>query len=126
MALGTAMFNGQLGAGWREPEGHFRWMKRRGVVYMGGPSRSGQRLRVEGFCPRLPEGPVKLTVSVDGRQCDPFVIDKAPERFQMECALGAETVGKEKVEVTLEVDKPMERTGEGSELGMPMSAVSIR
>ncbi|MCC6585956.1 MAG: hypothetical protein IT168_04485 [Bryobacterales bacterium] len=124
--VGSMRFNAQLGEGWHGPEGHFRWMTLRAVVFLKGPEKAGSVLRVEGFCPRLPGGPVTLSATVDGETCGSYVIATAEERFAAEFTLGDDLIGRDKVKITLALDHPVQKAADGRDLGMPISVVAIR
>lgn len=123
---GSPRFSNQLGEGWYEPEGHFRWMAGRAVVYLAGPERPGQVLRIEGFCPeaQLKAGAVQLTVRVNGTALAAVRLDRANERFSHDVPLPEQAVNQARVTVELDLDRTT--NADGRRLGMPVSAVSIR
>lgn len=123
---GSTRFSNQLGEGWYEAEGHFRWMAGRAVVYLAGPERPGQVLRIEGFCPevQIQGGAVHLTVRVNGSALPVVRLDRANERFSHDLPLPDHVVNQARVTVELDLDRTT--NPDGRPLGMPVSALSIR
>ena len=67
IVAGLPVYEKDLGAGWYEPEGAFRWMGKRAEVLLAGPARAGERLLVAGFCPASQgDTPIELTVTAEG------------------------------------------------------------
>lgn len=123
---GSSRFSSQLGEGWYEPEGHFRWMARRAVVYLGGPDRPGQALRIEGFCPgsQIAAGPVRLAVRTNGLVLPVLLLDQPNERFSHDLPLPASLLNQPRLTVELELDRVT--NPDGRPLGMPISSLSVR
>lgn len=123
---GSSHFSSQLGEGWYQPEGHFRWMAKRAVVYLEGPDRSDQVLRIEGFCPQaqIEAGPVQLSVRANGVVLPTLRLDQPNERFLHDLPLPASLLNQPRLTVELELDRVT--TPDGRPLGMPISSLSVR
>lgn len=125
---GHPAFAGQLGEGWYEAEGGYRWMSRRAVVWLGGPKSPEERLHISGFYPeeQLRNGVVRMTVWVEGFRQGPVVLGNSDREFRFSFPLPPETLGRQRIEVVVEVDRTFSPEGEGRELGAAFGAFSIR
>ncbi len=125
---GNPLFDGQLGPTWHAREGAYRWMPKRATVRLGGPSVSGERLYVSGYCPKrqLERGPLTLTVSVEGRALPAVKITRGDELFEFSFPLPAELIGRASVEIALEVDRTLTDAGDGRVLGLVFGSFAIR
>ena len=74
-----------LGPEWYESDGDHRWMPRRAGLRMGAPSARGQKLYLRGHCPdeQLREGPLPVTVSVEGVTLPPTAIRPGEKAFEL-------------------------------------------
>lgn len=101
-------------------------MPKRANVRLGGPTARGQRLYLSGHCPKvqLDQGPLPLTVAVDGKPLPPALIQPAAQQFELDFALPDELVGKESVEVAVEVGRTFKSYGR--ELGVVFGVFEIR
>jgi hypothetical protein len=126
--VGHPAFANQLGEGWHEVEGGYRWMSRRAQVWLGGPKSPEDRLHIAGFCPaaQLRKGAVGMTVWVDKSRLGHVLLDKADQEFRFSFALPPDSLGRERVEVVLEVNRTFTTEGDGRELGAAFGILSIR
>jgi hypothetical protein len=115
-----------LGKTWYPRDKAIRWMPKRATVRLGGPTARGQRLYLSGHCPKvqLDQGPLPLTVAVDGKPLPPALIQPAAQQFEFDFALPDELVGKESVEVAVEVGRTF--TSHDRELGVVFGVFEIR
>ena len=126
---GSSVFSGQLGEGWNPIEGHFRWMGKRAVVYLGAPESERQRLYLMAYCPAIlvRPGPLRLTVTIDGHGNEPVVITKPDAAVEATFDLPPGSVGRERLVVVLEVDRSIQEQGpDGRTLGLAFGGLSIR
>ena len=74
-----------LGPEWYPSDGDHRWMPRRATVRMGAPTASGQKLYLRGSCPdeQLKDGPLPVTVEVEGVKLPPAVIRPGENAFEL-------------------------------------------
>lgn len=121
------IFARQLGPGWYEIQGTHRWMGRRASLWLGGPTAAGQKLVVEGFCPaaRLEGGPVRMSLSAGGFPIGQVVL-VSPGLFRREFDLPPELLGRDRLEIGLELDGTFRVPGDARELGLAFGRFAIR
>jgi 4-amino-4-deoxy-L-arabinose transferase and related glycosyltransferases of PMT family len=117
-----------LGKSWYPREEAHRWMPKKASLQLGGPAKAGQRLYLSGFCPaaQMEKGPLPLGVAVDGRALPTVRIERGDEQFEFSFALPDDLVGKESVEVSVEVGRTFVPPGEKRELGVVFGVFEIR
>jgi hypothetical protein len=117
-----------LGKTWYPRDDKHRWMPKQATVRIGGPTSARQRLHISGYCPagQLEKGALPLSLSVDGKALPPVKIQPGIEQFAFDFALPAELVGKESVEVAVEVGRTFTPPGEDRELGLVFGVFEIR
>ena len=125
---GNPAFADQLGPGWYEAEGGYRWMAKRAVVRLGPPARPGAQLQIQGFCPasQLLSGPVHLKIFIDGQPNPAVVVNRADEEFRFLIPVPDTLKNKDFVEIVLEVDRTVIPPGDGRSLGLAFGSFSIR
>ena len=125
---GNPAFAEQLGEGWYEAEGGYRWMGKRAVVRLGPPQRPGAELQIQGFCPasQLLAGPLHLKVFIDYYPNPVVVVDRADEEFRFVFVVPDQLKTKDFVEVVLEVNRTVTPPGDGRALGLAFGSFSIR
>jgi hypothetical protein len=103
-------------------------MPKTATVRLGGPATSGQRLYLSGYCAKaqLEEGPLPLSVRVDGRALAVVRIQPGAAPFEFDFALPDELVGKESVEVAVEVGRTFTAARDKRELGVAFGVFEIR
>jgi hypothetical protein len=126
--VGNSLFAGQLGPEWYAVEESYRWMPKRATVRLGGPHSPGQKLHVEGFCSarQIEEGPLAVTVSVDGQAYPPVLLDRGDAAFKFSFPLPSELVGKERIEVSVEVDRTFTVASDPRPLGLVFGTFAVR
>jgi len=126
--VGQELLADQLGEGWYPIEGGYRWMGKTAVVRLAGPSSPEQRLYVTGYVSEeaLANGPIALTVTVDGRTLSTAAVTVPNARFDFDFPLPADLVGHELVDVRLSVDRTFTPPSESRELGLAFGVISIR
>lgn len=125
---GLPMFANNLGEGWYAPEGNYRWMAKRASLRVPGPRSPSERLYLGGYCPaaQIANGPVRLSVSAEGRPIGQLLVDVRDAVFIHSVALPKELTGKPLVEVTLEVDRTFRVPPDPRDLGMAFNMFEIR
>jgi hypothetical protein len=125
---GSPLFETQLGPGWYGIEGNYRWMAKRATVWLGAPQSAGEKLHVAGYCPvsQVQKGPLKMTVSVDGLPFPPILLDQGDALFENAFPLSKKLLGKERVELTIEVDRTFQAPSDGRSLGLVFGTFAIR
>lgn len=113
-----------LGVGWREREPRQRWMARRAEVTLGAVDTvRSVTVRVEGYAPDavLAEGPVRLTILVQGRERRVFTVSRVgPWGFDFDGV----RLAPGPVFVEMEVDRVYRQ--EGQEFGLVVTVLERR
>jgi hypothetical protein len=125
---GNPAFSEQLGTGWYEAEGGYRWMGKRAEVRLGTSGKPGAQLQIQGFCPasQLLAGPLHLKIFIDGRPNPPVVVDRADEEFRSVLPVPEPLKNKDFVEIVLEVDRTVTPPGDGRSLGLAFGSFALR
>ncbi|MBK7927015.1 MAG: hypothetical protein IPJ98_05790 [Bryobacterales bacterium] len=125
---GNPAFADQLGEGWHEAEGGYRWMAKRAVVRLGVPAHPVSELFLQGFCPasQLSQGPLHLQVFIAGKPNPPVVVDRAGEEFRFPFPLPEPLKTKDPIEIVLEVDRTVTPPGDGRSLGLAFGSFALR
>lgn len=124
----STVFKDLLGPTWHEPEGTHRWMPGEATVRLGGPATGEEKLRLQGSCPAqlTREGPLRLTVAVDGQVVGTKQLTALDDAFDFSFTLPAKLVGKSEVTVRIAVDRTLRLEGDGREMGLAFGTISIR
>ena len=125
---GNPLYAEQFGPTWHAIEGGYRWMPKRATVLLHGPSAPGANLFLSGFCVarHVKTGPLRVTVSVDGTSIGHADLTKPDATFELTFPLPAQSVGKARIEVAVEVDRTFVVPSDGRELGLVFGAISVR
>ena len=117
-----------LGRTWYPIEGGFRWMPKTATVRLGGPRSAGERLYVSGYCAAslLAAGPLEMLVSVEGERYPAVRISKGDRAFEFDFSLPSKLIGRDSVEVEIQVSRTFIPPGEGRELGLAFRGFEIR
>lgn len=117
-----------LGPEWYESDGDHRWMPRRATLRMGAPTAVGQKLYLRGACPeeQLREGPLPVTVTVDGRALAGAAIRPGETAFELSFLLPDSVVGKTEMRVTVEVGRSFRPASDPRELGLAFGTFEVR
>ena len=117
-----------LGDTWYQNDGTHRWMPKRATVRLGGPKSNAERLYITGYCPQqqFEKGALPLSVQIDGEPLGAVSIQPGTERFDFDFPLPAGLVGKESVEVAVEVGRTFATTGDDRQLGVVFGVFEIR
>ena len=124
--VGDPLFAGQLGPEWHRIEGRYRWMPRRATLRLGGPRSPEEKLYLSGFCPEshLRKAPVAIRVTVNGRKLAAATLTE--QQFKFFFDLPDDLTDITDLEVMLEVDRVLDPTGDGRELGLVFGVIAIR
>ena len=126
--VANPLFESLLGPTWYPVESGFRWMPRRATVRLGAPRSSAEKLYLQGSCPEqlTKSGPLRFNVSIDGRNIGAADIQQGEGQFERNFALPAATVGKESIEVAIELTRTLQRPEIGRELGLTFGTFAVR
>jgi hypothetical protein len=125
--VGQAAYEPQLVSGFYGIEDGFRWMSKRGVVRLRGPRNANEKLEISGTCPEqhMAKGPLRLTISVDGRVIATHEITRSNLAFTFRDGLPVEAVGKKSVDVAIEADRTLSTPTDDRALAVVVATVSI-
>jgi hypothetical protein len=117
-----------LGREWYAADGNHRWMPKRATVRMAGPSAAGQKLYLRGSCPeeQLRQGPLAVTVSIDGVALPAASIRPGENSFEIAFLMPAATVGQPVVQVAVEVARTFHTASDQRDLGLAFGVFEIR
>lgn len=120
-------YSSLLGPTWYPAEKGFRWMPKTATVKLSGPISPSQRLYVTGYAPGavLAAGTVTLHFTAAGLDLGSVTLRRPNEPFSLNFALPPELVGRDFIEITVEVDKPYRPPGEIRDLGMVFGTFGI-
>jgi hypothetical protein len=126
--VGQPSFAPQLGPSWHRLESGHRWMPRRATVRLGGPRTAAEKLHVSGFCPaaQVAGRPLRVSVGVDGALIEAFQLSKGDAPFHLVLKLPPQLIGKQRVEVFVEVDHTFAEPPDRRELGLSFGSFEIR
>lgn len=126
--VGQRSFARQLGPAWYELDSGRRWMPRRATVRLGGPRSTADRLYIVGYCPaaQVAGRPLGVSVGVDGRLLRTFPMSQGDAPFDLATDLPPDLVGKERVEIFVEVDRTFTSPPDRRELGLVFGTFEIR
>ena len=113
-----------LGPTWHSSDGTHRWMPRHATLALGGPRSPAEKLHLAGRCPPA-DRPIELSVLVDGYRVARRRLPPGGP-FAVDIDLPAAALGKDKIEVALEVDHAVNPPGDGRELALAFGVVEIR
>jgi len=124
---GNPLFEGLMGKTWYAADGGVRWLGKSATVELAGPSHDGETLYVSGYCPvpTLSAGPFMLTVRADGQKIGDATINK-PDRFEFSFPMPLATVGKPKIEISVEVDHTVKPGQDTRDLSLLFGTFTMR
>jgi hypothetical protein len=117
-----------LGPTWYTLEGYYRWMPKSATVRLAGPATKDEKLYLRGFCPEIEtkQGPLELTIAVDGTALAPVRIAPRQILFDFSFPLPAALVGKSRVEVSVEAGRTIRLPGDGRDLSLAFGIFEVR
>ena len=123
---GNPIYSWLLGPTWLQPDSGVRWMPGKATARLGGPKKKGTKLELSGFIPeeQLKSGPRHLIAFVDGIRVGETEINDPGDDFDRLFPMPDSSVGKEAVEIEIQVS-PVDRRG-GQEYGAVFGKIAIR
>jgi hypothetical protein len=117
-----------LGPEWYQSDGDHRWMPRRATLRIGAPSTPGQKLYLRGSCPdeQLREGPLPITVKVEGVTLPPTTIRPGDNAFELAFMLPDALIGKPEMHVTVEVGRIIRPASDPRDLGLVFGTFEVK
>jgi hypothetical protein len=128
LSVGSESAAPHLGEGWYQPEGTHRWMGKRASLTIPRPRAPAALLRLEGYVPAflVRSGPVRLKVGAGGQPVGATELRQADAPFAVEFPLPAKLAGDGEMRVTLEVGNAVRPPGDGRDLGLAVTSITVR
>jgi len=128
LSVGGESAKPHLGEGWYQPEGTHRWMGKRASLTIPRPRAAPAALGIAGYVPAflVASGPVRLKVGVDGAPVGETELRQADAPFAVEFPLPAALAGEGDLRITLEVANVVRPPGDGRDLGLAVTRVTVR
>ena len=117
-----------LGPEWYDLEDGHRWMPKRATLRIGGPDSASEKLYLRGAVApaQIAQGPMAVRVTVDGVSLPDAVLQPVAGRFQLEFPLPKQAVGKEELEMAVEVSRTFLAGADTRPLGLNFGVFEIR
>jgi len=117
-----------LGPEWYPSDGDHRWMPKRATLRMAAPASVGQKLYLRGYCPeeQLRNGPVTVTVMVNGSNLPPAAIHPGERTFELSFPLPDPVAGSPELQVTVEVSRTFRPATDPRDLGLAFGVFEVR
>jgi 4-amino-4-deoxy-L-arabinose transferase-like glycosyltransferase len=128
LSLGSESAAPHLADGWYQPEGTHRWMGKRASLTIPRPQAPGTALGIEGYVPAflVRSGPVRLKVGVNDQPVGATELRQADAPFAVEFPLPPTLAGDGDMRLTLEVGNVVRPPGDGRELGLAVTRITVR
>lgn len=134
IALGERAYSFLLGPGWFEPERGFRWMGKQAKLEIGSAPvvvrhAGPKQLLIRGFCApvQLSQGPLRLTVQAgEAAPATSFTIESCGAQFELAAPLAPEMENRERIPVTLAVDRTQVFAPDTRAIGLAVIAAEVR
>ena len=126
--VANPVFQYLLGPTWYPVESGFRWMPRNATVRLGAPRSPAQKLHLQGTCPEqlTLSGPLRFNIGIDGRNIAVADIQPGEGSFERSFALPAASIGRDSMEVAIELTRTLQRPEDGRELGLTFGIFEVR
>ncbi len=125
---GNPLFGYLLGPTWYPIDTNYRWMPQTATLRIGGPTSPAQKLHIRGSCPSelTKAGPLRFTVRLDGQLVSDSGIQPSETLFDRSIELPAASVGKESIELKLDLNRTLKRPDDDLNLGLAFGIFEIR
>ncbi|MDQ6664382.1 MAG: hypothetical protein M3Z23_08310, partial [Acidobacteriota bacterium] len=125
---GNPLFAYLLGPAWYPIDTNYRWMPESASLAIGAPASPSQKLYIHGSCPTelTKAGPLRFTVRADGQVVSVSEIGPSETLFDRTIELPVASVGKESIELKLNVNRTLRRTDDDRNLGLAFGIFDIR
>ncbi len=126
--VANPLFASLLGPTWYPVESGFRWMPRRATVRVAAPRAPAEKLYLQGACPEqlTLSGPLRFSVTIDGRKIGVADIQRGEGRFERSFDLPAASIGKDSMDVAIKLTRTLQRPEDGRELGLTFGIFEVR
>ena len=122
------MFQNRLGPTWYPPERGYRWMPKTAAIRIHGPTKSGQILEANGYCPAvlLAEGPLGVSFRWDGVPLGTSAVTQPNAIFSLHFPLPDQLVGQPMLELEIEVSRTFQPQDDHRPFGLVFTTFTIR
>ena len=116
-----------LGPTWHRLEPAHRWMPKAASVKLRAPRNSTEKLYIHGYCPpeQVHGKPLEIQVLASGTAIAHFTVKK-PGSLDLEVPLPAQAIGRDPLEITIELDHTFRPSGDIRDLGLVVISIEIR
>lgn len=124
--VADSRFANRIGGGWYPVEGQFRWMGKTAGVKLPRPRKSGQVLKIAGFCPDvvLAQGPLQVSFRADGVTLGTETL-KEPNQFSFEFKLPPELIGTSTMDLEIEVSRTVQVPNDPRTFGLVFGTFTL-
>jgi hypothetical protein len=121
-------YQDRLGPSWYPAERDYRWMPKTATVKMQRPNKIGQILEASGYCPAsvLAAGPLTVSFRADGVTIGTAAVAQPDQRFNLNLPLPAELVGRQTMELEIEVNRTLRVSKDSREFGLVFTTFTIK
>ncbi len=126
--VADSIYQNRLGPTWYRSEGRFRWMPKTATVKIRGPRKTGQTLLVTGYCPALvvAKGPQEVWFRADGVDIGKASLSEPNKAFQLSFPLPAQLVGKDTLDLEIEVSRTSQANPDPRPLGLIFGTFTMK
>jgi hypothetical protein len=126
--VGQPYLGDLLGPEWYPIENGYRWMPRRASFRIGGPATAEEKLYLHGFYPKeqLAKAPVRVQVTIDGQSAGELQLGMNDAEFNLGYPLRPELIGKDSLQVEIQVSRAVDDGSSGRELGLAFGVISVK
>ena len=116
----------RLGPSWYPLEAGFRWMPKTATVKIARPAKTGQILKIKGYCPAAVVAAGSLDVSF---RSDGILIGKASlkqaQEFELQFPLPSQLIGESTMELEIEVSRTTQVAGDPRAFGLTFGTFTV-
>ncbi len=116
----------RLGPSWYPLEAGFRWMPKTATVKIARPAKTGQILKIKGYCPAAVVAAGSLDVSF---RSDGILIGKASlkqaQEFELQFLLPSQLIGESTMELEIEVSRTTQVAGDPRAFGLTFGTFTV-
>ena len=118
----------RLGPGWYPAETGFRWSSKSARVTMARPKKSGQDLRVTGFCPAgaVADGPLEVSIHSGGVTIGTAVLKEPNQAFDLHFQLPAVLIGESTMQIEVDVNRTFQVAGDPRTFGLVFGTFTLQ
>lgn len=126
--VADAKYADRLGDGWYPAENGFRWMTQKATLIMERPKKTGQTLKITGYCPAVlvAKGPVQASFRAGNVAIGTANLKTPNEAFELQFNLPPELVGSSTMDVEITVSRTITVAGDTRSLGLIFGTLALQ